>query len=67
MTPNTVRRAFRGPNGWYMATEDQTGTHYQPSDGGRYESRAEAEAADARRYDDDTDDDDDDDDEAARA
>lgn len=41
------RRAYRGPNGWYVAEVDDTGTHYQPADGGRYESRAAALAADS--------------------
>ena len=38
-------KAYRGPNGWYMAEEDGTGTHRQPADGGRYHTRAAAEAS----------------------
>jgi hypothetical protein len=34
-----MRKAFRGPNGWYVADEDDSGTHYQPFDGGRYHTK----------------------------
>lgn len=40
-----MNKAFRGPNGWYVAVEDENGTHYQPPDGGRYESKEAALAA----------------------
>lgn len=40
-----LTRVFRGPNGWYVATEDRSGTHYQPADGGTYSTAAEAWAA----------------------
>ena len=32
----TLTRVFEGPNGWYVATEDKSGTHYQPFNGGSY-------------------------------
>lgn len=35
-------KAFRGPNGWYAATENAEGFHHQPSDGGRWPSAAAA-------------------------
>ena len=44
-TKTQTDKAFFGPNGWYVATEDASGTHYQPDDGGRYESAAAALAA----------------------
>jgi hypothetical protein len=40
-----MRKAFRGPNGWYVADEDDSGTHYQPFDGGRYHTKAAALAS----------------------
>ena len=33
-------KAFRGPNGWYTAQEDESGTHHQPQFGGRMSERA---------------------------
>lgn len=47
----TEIKAFRGPNGWYTATEDASGTHYQDADGGRYKTKAAALAAAEERYD----------------
>lgn len=44
---NDRKVEYRGPNGWYVAEADDMGTHYQPADGGRYESRAAALAADS--------------------
>lgn len=38
----TLTRVFRGPNGWYVATEDKSGTHYQPRDGGRHDTARSA-------------------------
>lgn len=40
-----VTRVFRGPNGWYVATEDKSGTHHQPASGGSYATAEEAWAA----------------------
>jgi hypothetical protein len=40
-TENNGRtRAFRGANGWYIATEDASGTHHQG-----YDRHSDAEAA----------------------
>lgn len=38
-------KAFRGPNGWYVANEDEAGTHRQPESGGEYETKAAALAS----------------------
>lgn len=40
-----MKKAFRGPNGWYVADEGNDGTHYQPDNGGTYQTKAAALAA----------------------
>lgn len=40
-----ARRAFQGPNGWYVADEGADGSHYQPSDGGHLTKREAHELA----------------------
>ena len=47
-------RAFEGPNGWYLAAEDEDGFHRQPADGGHLTAE---EAEEALASDQDQDDD----------
>ncbi len=48
----TPYKAFRGPNGWYTAREDASGTHHQPQFGGRmskHAAKTEARELNARQ------------------
>lgn len=54
-------RAYRGPNGWYVAIEDEDGFHRQPGDGGRLDESQITAALIAMRDAIDDDDHDDDD------
>lgn len=42
------RKAFQGPNGWYLAYEMADGSHHQPANGGEYATREEAERMEDR-------------------
>lgn len=39
--------AFRGTNGWYTASVNEDGSHRQPENGGLYESKEAAIAAES--------------------